>query len=108
MSLKTQITKETPIVNLNEKSVKELQNLLNKHGYDLAVDGLIGAFTTNAFHEFKIKYDQKPDDLIRPNTVELLVSKPYASNYTNTHGAYSDISEWEFSKRWQGGYRILA
>ncbi|NET58792.1 MAG: glycoside hydrolase family protein [Symploca sp. SIO2E6] len=30
------------------------------------------------------------------------------SNYSNTNGAYSRITESEFANRWQGGYRILA
>ena len=31
-----------------------------------------------------------------------------ASNYTQTHGRLSSISEAAFNARWQGGYRILA
>jgi hypothetical protein len=30
------------------------------------------------------------------------------SNYTNTNGKHSVISEQQFKARWQGGYRILA
>ena len=40
-----------------------------------------------------------------------LVHDPYGtleSNYTNTNGKFSKISQSEFKKRWQGGYRTLA
>lgn len=30
------------------------------------------------------------------------------SNYTNTNGKHSVVSEQQFNARWQGGYRILA
>ena len=45
------------------------------------------------------------------NSNILIAHDPYgtlASNYSNHNGAYSQIKEYEFSKRWQGGYRILA
>lgn len=41
----------------------------------------------------------------------LLAHDPYgtlASNYSEANGKHSQISESEFSDRWQGGYRILA
>lgn len=41
----------------------------------------------------------------------LMAHDPYgtlASNYTQANGKHSQISESEFSDRWQGGYRILA
>jgi hypothetical protein len=42
---------------------------------------------------------------------EWIVHDPYgtlSSDYTNLNGAFSRISDRDFSMRWQGGYRILA
>ncbi|MGD1809443.1 C39 family peptidase [Dapis sp. BLCC M126] len=49
--------------------------------------------------------------LIAYNSDTFTAHDPYGtvtSNYTNTYGAYSKISESEFKARWKGGYRILA
>lgn len=47
----------------------------------------------------------------RPETKVFVTHDPYgtlASDYTNTNGAFSLITERTFKRRWQGGYRTLA
>ena len=65
--------------------VKDLQNLLNKHGYGLAVDGLVGNATLNAIRDFQSKNGLAVDGIAGTNTMNKLrnggSSEPYKCKY---------------------------
>ena len=65
--------------------VKDLQNLLNKHGYRLAVDGLVGNATLNAIRDFQSKNGLAVDGIAGTNTMNKLrnggSSEPYKCKY---------------------------
>ena len=54
--------------------VKDLQNLLNKYGYGLAVDGLVGNATLNAIRDFQSKNGLAVDGIAGVKTFEKLNS----------------------------------
>lgn len=63
--------------------IKNLQNLLNKYGYGLAVDGLAGDSTTNAIKDFQSKNGLSVDGIAGQKTYEKLNgSTPTPSKYT--------------------------
>ncbi|AUC61774.1 phage lysozyme [Cyanobacterium sp. HL-69] len=70
MSLNKLVT--TNIKNLSTAQVRELQSLLNKCGYQLDVDGIIGPLTTKAFNDFKRKHKLTHPDLIGETTLTWL------------------------------------
>lgn len=53
MVLLSQIKEPIHITNLTVEQAKELQIALNNHGYNLAVDGIVGPRTIAAFNSFK-------------------------------------------------------
>lgn len=65
--------------------VKDLQNLLNKYGYGLAVDGLVGNATLNAIRDFQNKNGLAVDGIAGTNTMNKLKnggsSEPYKCKY---------------------------
>lgn len=65
--------------------VKDLQNLLNKHGYGLVVDGLVGNATLNAIRDFQSKNGLAVDGIAGTNTMNKLrnggSSEPYKCKY---------------------------
>lgn len=63
------LKKELPnqIFDLSLLAAKELQELLNKAGYNLVVDGVVGRNTANAFNQFKEK-----TKLTNPNEIGTL------------------------------------
>lgn len=65
--------------------VKDLQNLLNKYGYKLAVDGLVGNATLNAIRDFQSKNGLAVDGIAGTNTMNKLrnggSSEPYKCKY---------------------------
>ena len=65
--------------------VKDLQNLLNKYGYRLAVDGLVGNATLNAIRDFQSKNGLAVDGIAGTNTMNKLrnggSSEPYKCKY---------------------------
>lgn len=52
--------------------VKELQQLLNKHGFNLAVDGIIGNDTINAIKSIQSKKGLKVDGIAGADTIKAL------------------------------------
>ena len=52
--------------------VKELQQLLNKHGFNLAVDGIIGNDTINAIKSIQSKKGLKIDGIAGADTIKAL------------------------------------
>ena len=63
--------------------IRNLQNLLNKYGYGLAVDGLVGNSTTNAIKDFQSKNGLSVDGIAGQKTYEKLNgSTPTPSKYT--------------------------
>ena len=52
--------------------VKDLQNLLNKFGYNLVVDGIVGGNTLNAIKEFQRKNNLYVDGIVGAKTFEKL------------------------------------
>lgn len=65
----------TNISNLSESEGKELQELLNNHGNELEVDGIIGDLTKSAFNEFKVKNKLSQPNMIGKTTIEWLSRK---------------------------------
>ena len=68
--------------------VKELQQLLNKHGFNLAVDGIIGSATINAIKSIQSKKGLKVDGIAGADTIKALggnagSSNPYSGDLTN-------------------------
>lgn len=61
---------------LNYLEVKELQKLLNKHGYNLAVDGKLGNFTKKAFYAFKDLHNLTNPNEIGELTLTYLMREP--------------------------------
>lgn len=74
-NLKT-ISDPTPIHQLTEEQIKELQIALSRLGYSLGdVDGLIGPKTRNAWSEFKTDVFEGNPILIGPSSIETLQKK---------------------------------
>ena len=65
--------------------VKDLQNLLNKYGYNLAVDGIVGNATLNAIKDFQSKNGLGVDGIAGTQTMNKLrnsgSSEPYKCKY---------------------------
>lgn len=77
------LSKELPnnISALSSGAVKELQTLLNKNGYSLIIDGIVGENTMNAFNNFKTKNKLTHLNIIGETTLSWLVK---CANQRNT------------------------
>ena len=71
--------------------VKELQQLLNKHGFNLAVDGIIGNETINAIKSIQSKKGLKVDGIAGADTIKALKGSTSVSKI--------DWTEFEYFKR---------
>lgn len=71
--------------------VKELQQLLNKHGFNLAVDGIIGNHTINAIKSIQSKKGLKVDGIAGADTIKALKG--------STSVPKIDWTEFEYFKR---------
>ena len=56
--------------------VKEIQELLNKHGYDLLSDGIFGQLTEQAVRDFQYKNKLTVDGIVGPKTIAALKNVP--------------------------------
>ena len=63
--------------------IKDLQNLLNKYGYNLVVDGIVGNATINAIKDFQSKNGLSVDGIAGVETFKKLnvSSEPYKCKY---------------------------
>lgn len=61
--------------------IKNLQNLLNKHGYSLSVDGIVGNATINALKDYQSKNGLSVDGIAGKQTYDKLNSNPTPSHY---------------------------
>lgn len=52
--------------------IKDLQNLLNKHGYNLIIDGIVGNKTVNAIKDFQSKNNLIVDGIVGIQTMNKL------------------------------------
>ena len=68
--------------------VKELQQLLNKNGYNLVVDGIIGNDTENAIKSIQSKKGLKVDGIAGADTIKAL-------NGTNLGSSSSSTVNWD-------------
>lgn len=68
--------------------VKELQQLLNKHGFNLAVDGIIGNDTINAIKSIQSKKGLKVDGIAGADTIKALKE-------TNVDSSSSSTVNWD-------------
>ncbi|MBE6152706.1 MAG: DUF882 domain-containing protein [Firmicutes bacterium] len=59
---------------------KDIQNKLNKHGFRLSVDGLVGTNTINAIKDFQLKNDLSIDYIVGPKTTAKLNAEPLSWN----------------------------
>lgn len=60
------------ISKLSADQAKELQELLNKCGYNLVVDGIVGNQTLNVFNQFKRANNLTQPDIVGKTTVDWL------------------------------------
>ncbi len=70
---------ETVRIGSKGQEVMDLQNKLNNHGYDVAVDGNFGPGTKDAVTDFQQKNGLEADGIVGPATRELVNKSPYAS-----------------------------
>ena len=75
--------------------VKELQQLLNKHGFNLAVDGIIGNDTINAIKSIQAKKGLKVDGIAGANTIKALKGSTSVSKTDWTKFKYFKKSEFK-------------
>lgn len=61
--------------------VKDMQNLLNKYGYRLVVDGLVGNATINAIKDFQSKNGLFVDGIVGQKTFEKLRNSESLESY---------------------------
>lgn len=73
--------------------IKNLQSLLNNHGYNLKVDGYAGTATTNAIKDFQKKNGLKVDGIAGKNTF----AKLNARSNTKSNISWSDIKHFKKS-----------
>lgn len=72
----TMITQPTPISQLTEEQIMELQNALSRLGFPIGdIDGLIGPKTRNAWAEFKTDVFEGNPALIGPDSINALEGK---------------------------------
>lgn len=64
--------------------VKELQQLLNKHGFNLAVDGIIGNDTISAIKSIQSKKGLKVDGIAGANTIKALGGSSASSSSSSS------------------------
>lgn len=79
--------------------VKELQKLLNQHGYNLAVDGIFGSKTNSAVRDFQQKNKLDVDGIVGLNTWSSLRGKSGNSTtptQTNNDFKYDDFKYDDF------------
>jgi len=72
--------------------VKDLQNLLNKYGYRLAVDGLVGNATLNAIRDFQSKNGLAVDGIAGTNTMNKLKNGGSTEKYKCKHFKDSEFN----------------
>lgn len=72
--------------------VKDLQNLLNKYGYRLAVDGLVGNATLNAIRDFQSKNGLAVDGIAGTNTMNKLRNGGSTEKYKCKHFKDSEFN----------------
>jgi hypothetical protein len=85
MSVLSQIKDSIHVSKLTFHQAKELQTLLNNQGYKLAVDGLIGDKTKQAFRDFKAKTFLGYPEFIGNSTIEALQRKNHFISPNNNH-----------------------
>lgn len=86
-----QISTTTKLTALTTAQVKELQELLNRHGADLVPDGIFGVLTTNAFEKFKKDNYLSQLDSIGPSTIRKLKAKPSQYSFRTKEGTVDAI-----------------
>lgn len=64
------------IAKLSKEAGKELQSLLNKNGYNLTVDGIVGKNTIRAFNDFKAKNNLSHPNEIGEMSLKFLLKTP--------------------------------
>lgn len=88
--------------------IKELQQLLNKKGYKLTVDGIIGSATLTAIKDVQKKNNLIVDGIAGENTIKVLggntgSSNPYSGSLTNWE-EYPHFDKTEFKCQCGGKY----
>lgn len=82
--------------------VEELQNILNKNGYNLAVDGIFGTKTQKAVMDYQGNHGLTPDAIVGEKTWDSLLGGSTNTNTTNkTTGngfAYKDFTYDEYKE----------
>lgn len=76
------------INSLSTSQARELQQLLNKHNYNLVVDGVVGNSTRSALADFKSRQFLGYPEMIGPTTIEVLneFRKPVKQQESNIVG----------------------
>ena len=88
MSSLKNILEAVHVNSLGPIQAKELQLLLNNHGYNLKIDGVVGSNTRNALADFKTKQFLGYPQMIGATTIEVLneFRKPNVPKTTNEVG----------------------
>ena len=84
--------------------VKKLQQLLNKHGFNLAVDGIIGNDTINAIKSIQSKKGLKVDGIAGANTIKALGGTSTSSLSTVNWDKVKYFKKSEFKCQCGGKY----
>ena len=82
------------IKELSSAEVKELQQLLNRWGYNLAVDGILGKLTESAFVDFKRQNLLTEPYIFGSTTLIFLQKNPTQKRQVNQQG-FNLIKEFE-------------
>lgn len=95
------------------EGVKWIQWHLNKHGYDLEIDGDFGALTDKAVRDFQGKSNLTVDGIVGKNTREklktlaIVKSNPYSEPTVNVRkGANGDNVKWIQWELVERGYEL--
>lgn len=72
-----------PAPQFDPAEVREWQQLLRRHGYDVSVDGNYGPKTEAAIKEFQASRGLTPDGKVGPKTLAALRSEPVSPGFTS-------------------------
>lgn len=89
------LKKELPrnITKLSKEAGRELQSLLNKNGYNLVIDGIVGKNTLKAFNDFKTKNHLGYPDIIGSSAFEALVEN------SKKNKQWNEINWYDFDEK---------
>jgi len=97
---------QTLRIGIKNDDVKKLQEALNKHGFNLSVDGDFGPKTEKAIKEFQTKNELKPDGIVGPKTWEVLLKNQNTDFAINPLLLLHQVSIQTYSLKMSGNTNI--